>query len=88
MTEIGSDDVTALRRHPGAKSEICGIIHVLACESLSVIVSSSELPEVFAIADRCVVFSQGELVGSLDRSEMTEQRTLRLAFTNHKENRS
>ena len=67
----------------GAKSEIYGIIHDLAREGLSVIVSSSELPEVFAIADRCVVFSQGELVGNLDRSEMTEQGILRLAFTNH-----
>ncbi|SEL31104.1 sugar ABC transporter ATP-binding protein [Pacificibacter marinus] len=67
----------------GAKSEIYEIIHELAAKGMSVIVSSSELPEVFAIADRCVVFSQGELVGSLTRDEMTEDEILNLAFTNH-----
>lgn len=67
----------------GAKSEIYEIIHDLAHEGMSVIVSSSELPEVFAIADRCVVFSKGELVGDLDRSSMTEQEILHLAFARH-----
>ncbi|PUB11882.1 sugar ABC transporter ATP-binding protein [Yoonia sediminilitoris] len=67
----------------GAKSEIYEIIHELALKGMSVIVSSSELPEVLAIADRCVVFSQGEMVGSLTRSEMSEGEILRLAFANH-----
>lgn len=67
----------------GAKSEIYEIIHDLARKGMSVIVSSSELPEVLAIADRCVVFSQGELVGNLTREQMTEGEILRLAFANH-----
>ncbi|NEY91836.1 sugar ABC transporter ATP-binding protein [Rhodobacteraceae bacterium KMS-5] len=67
----------------GAKSEIYEIIHDLARKGMSVVVSSSELPEVFAIADRCVVFSRGDLVGNLGRAEMTEHDILRLAFANH-----
>ncbi len=67
----------------GAKSEIYEIIHDLAHEGMSVIVSSSELPEVFAIADRCVVFSKGEMVGNLDRASMTEHDILDLAFARH-----
>tara|TARA_B100000780_G_scaffold18553_2_gene12078 strand:+ start:739 stop:2232 length:1494 start_codon:yes stop_codon:yes gene_type:complete len=67
----------------GAKSEIYEIIHDLASRGMSVIVASSELPEVLAIADRCVVFSQGELVGSLTRDQMSEGEILELAFANH-----
>lgn len=67
----------------GAKSEIYEIIHELAQQGMSVIVSSSELPEVLAIADRCVVFSLGELVASLPRNDMTEGSILELAFANH-----
>ncbi|SNY90245.1 ribose transport system ATP-binding protein [Cohaesibacter sp. ES.047] len=67
----------------GAKAEIYQIISDLAREGMSVLVASSELPEVFALADRCVVFSCGELVGSLARDEMTEEKILQLAFSRH-----
>lgn len=67
----------------GAKSDIYDIIHNLANDGLSLIVASSELPEIMAIADRCAVFSNGELVAVLDREEMDEETILHLAFSNH-----
>jgi ABC-type sugar transport system ATPase subunit len=67
----------------GAKSDIYDIIRRLAEDGLSLIVASSELPEIMAIADRCAVFSVGELVAILDRSEMSEETILHHAFTHH-----
>lgn len=67
----------------GAKSDIYDIIHNLANDGLSLIVASSELPEIMAIADRCAVFSDGELVAVLDRDEMSEEAILKHAFANH-----
>ncbi len=67
----------------GAKSDIYDIIHRLAGEGLSIIVASSELPEIMAIADRCAVFSAGCLVSMLARADMTEETILNLAFQGH-----
>jgi ribose transport system ATP-binding protein len=64
----------------GAKAEIYDIISRLAREGTTVIVASSELPEILAIADRCVVFAGGRVVADLDRSEMTEENILAHAF--------
>jgi ribose transport system ATP-binding protein len=64
----------------GAKSDIYDIIRRLAEAGLSLIVASSELPEIMAIADRCAVFSAGELVGNLPRQDMNEKNILNLAF--------
>jgi ribose transport system ATP-binding protein len=67
----------------GAKSDIYDIIHGFAEQGLSLIVASSDLAEIMAIADRCAVFSAGEVVGILPRAEMTEEAILRLAFARH-----
>ncbi len=67
----------------GAKSDIYDIIRQLAEDGLSLIVASSELTEILAIADRCVVISSGEVAAVLDRDEMTEESILRQAFTRH-----
>jgi ABC-type sugar transport system ATPase subunit len=72
----------------GAKSDIYDIIHNLAGDGLSIIVASSELPEIMAIADRCAVFSAGNLVSVLDRAEMSEETILNLAFQCHSSPRS
>jgi ribose transport system ATP-binding protein len=72
----------------GAKSDIYDIIHNLAGDGLSILVASSELPEIMAIADRCAVFSAGNLVSVLDRAEMSEETILNLAFQCHSSPRS
>ncbi len=65
----------------GAKAEIYDIISKLARDGATVIVASSELPEILAIADRCVVFAGGRAVADLDRSSMSEESILAHAFT-------
>ncbi len=51
----------------GAKSEIHSIITRLAGEGKSIIMISSELPEVMGMADRIVVMYEGAVTGILDR---------------------
>lgn len=64
----------------GAKAEIYDIISKLARDGTAVIVASSELPEILAIADRCVVFAGGSVVADLGRADMTEENILAHAF--------
>ena len=64
----------------GAKAEIYDIIARLAANGTTVLIASSELPEILAVADRCVVFAAGRCVADLDRSAMTEEAILAQAF--------
>lgn len=51
----------------GAKTEILRLVSELAAEGTAVIIASSDLEEVAAIAHRVVVLREGRIVGSLDR---------------------
>lgn len=57
----------------GAKSEIYHLIENLAAEGKSIIVVSSELPEVIRLSDRVMVMRDGRIAAQLERHEMTEQ---------------
>nr|WP_314420342.1 sugar ABC transporter ATP-binding protein [uncultured Pseudomonas sp.] len=63
----------------GAKVEIYRLISFLASEGMAVIMISSELPEVLGMSDRVMVMHEGELMGTLDRSEATQERIMQLA---------
>ncbi len=57
----------------GAKAEIYGLIEQLAAAGKSVIVVSSELPEILRLADRVLVMRQGRIAAELQRDELSEQ---------------
>jgi len=57
----------------GAKSEIYHLIEDLAAEGHSVIVVSSELPEVMRVSDRVLVMRDGTIVAELGRNELSEE---------------
>jgi ABC-type sugar transport system ATPase subunit len=63
----------------GAKFEIYELLKKMALTSTSILLISSELPEVLALADRILVVYHGKIVGELSRSEATEGRILALA---------
>ncbi|WP_191487044.1 sugar ABC transporter ATP-binding protein [Pseudomonas sp. FEN] len=63
----------------GAKAEIYRLIAYLASEGMAVIMISSELPEVLGMSDRVMVMHEGDLMGTLDRSEATQERVMQLA---------
>lgn len=64
----------------GTKAEIHRLIVSLAEQGIAVLVISSDLPEVLAIADRILVMYEGHIIGTLERAEATEEAILRLAL--------
>ena len=65
----------------GAKAEIHNLLFDLAGRGAAVVVISSDLPEVLAVADRVLVMREGRLVGELPGPTATEQDIVRLAST-------
>jgi inositol transport system ATP-binding protein len=63
----------------GAKAEI----HKLMCDSArqgkSVIMISSELPEIIGMSDRVVVMQEGRIKSILRREDATQERIMKLA---------
>lgn len=57
----------------GAKYEIYCIINELAGAGKSVIVISSELPEILGMSDRIYIMNEGRMVGEIDASEATQE---------------
>ena len=64
----------------GAKSEIYELIFKLAENGVTVLVVSSDLPEVLGISDRVLVMKDGAVTGELQHNEFKEQTALRLAM--------
>ncbi|MDR9853950.1 sugar ABC transporter ATP-binding protein [Paenibacillus sp. VCA1] len=63
----------------GAKFEIYTIIKDLAKQGKSIIMISSEMPELIGMSDRIMVMSGGRLTGILDGSSASEEEIMRLA---------
>ena len=64
----------------GAKIEIHKQLRLLADRGKAVLVISSELPEVLALADRIVVLREGAVSASFDAAEATAERILAAAL--------
>jgi ABC-type sugar transport system ATPase subunit len=63
----------------GAKAEVHDLLRELARNGTAVLVISSELPEVLAVADRILVMHEGRITGELSGGEATEEKILRYA---------
>ncbi|MEI4483149.1 MULTISPECIES: multiple monosaccharide ABC transporter ATP-binding protein [unclassified Phyllobacterium] len=61
----------------GAKYEIYSIINQLVAMGKSVLVISSEMPELLGICDRIYVMNQGKLVGEMAASEASQEKIMR-----------
>lgn len=60
----------------GAKAEIYKIIDNLTNEGVSVILVSSELPELLLLSDRIAVMYRGKLAGLLNRDEFSQEKIM------------
>lgn len=69
----------------GAKYEIYCIINQLAAEGKSVIIISSELPEILGMSDRIYVLNEGRIVGEFPGEDATQEKIMGaiLKSTNH-----
>ena len=63
----------------GAKFEIYTIMNRLIDEGLSIIMISSELPEVLGMSDRIYVMAHGEITGELDIKYATQDKIMKMA---------
>ncbi len=63
----------------GAKREVHALLFDLARRGTAVVVISSDLPELIALADRVLVLRHGRPTGGLGRDELTEENVIRLA---------
>ncbi len=68
----------------GAKAEIYNLINNLVMQGKSVIIISSEMPELISLSDRIIVMSEGELMGELFSKEATQEMVMSLAAHNSK----
>ena len=63
----------------GAKAELYRLMESLASEGYSIILTSSELPELLTVAHRIMVLSEGRLTAEFDRDDATEQKIMEAA---------
>ncbi len=63
-----------------AKNQIYQLIHELAAAGLAIVMVSSELPEIIAIAHRIIVLSEGRQTAEFPRSQATEESILKAAL--------
>jgi inositol transport system ATP-binding protein len=61
-----------------AKAEVHEILDTLANRGIAVVVISSELPEVMAVADRIVTMREGRLTGEVAPEEATQEKLMSL----------
>jgi len=63
----------------GAKSEIYTLMNELAAQGKSIIMISSELPEILRMSDRIVVMCEGRITGELDISDASQESIMEYA---------
>lgn len=63
----------------GAKQEIYQLMNRLVSQGKSIIIVSSELPELIGMSDRVLVMHEGSVTGVFDRSEVTQELILEKA---------
>ncbi len=63
----------------GAKSEIYKLMNAMAHEGKSIIMISSELPEVLRMSHRVIVMCEGRITGNLPVKEATQEKIMQFA---------
>jgi len=63
----------------GAKHEIYELVNELVAEGKSIIMISSEMPELIGMSDRMLVMCEGRMVGELAKDEFEQTKILELA---------
>jgi len=60
----------------GAKIEIYNLINQLADQGVSIIIVSSELPELIGVCDRIIVIREGEVSAEFDQQDFTQEKIM------------
>ena len=62
----------------GAKVEVHNLLFQMAQSGIAVIVISSELPEILALADRIVTMREGRVTGEVPRADADQEKLMTL----------
>lgn len=68
----------------GAKHEIYSMMESLAAQGKSILMISSELPEILRLSDRVLVMRGGQLMTTLERDQLSEETIMRYATASAK----
>jgi ribose transport system ATP-binding protein len=63
----------------GAKADVFAVMSRLVREGASILMISSEMPELAGVCDRVLIMRQGKIVAELDRSALSQEEMLRKA---------
>ncbi len=63
----------------GSKAAVHAFMSELAAEGLSVIMVSSEIPEIMGMSDRVIVMREGRIAAQFDRADLTAEKLVRAA---------
>lgn len=63
----------------GAKKDIYDLMNRLTEQGVSIIMVSSELPEIIGMSDRIMVIHEGSVAGIIDGQDATQERVITLA---------
>ena len=63
----------------GAKAEIYAIMNYLVKQGISIIMISSELPEIINMSDRIYVMANGRVTGCIDHTDVSQEKIMKLA---------
>jgi L-arabinose transport system ATP-binding protein len=64
----------------GAKHEIYNLMYELADQGVSIMMVSSDLPEILGVSDRIIVMREGTLIAEFSRNSATQERILEMAL--------
>lgn len=64
----------------GTKADFYQIMCELAKQGVSIVMVSSDMPELVSMSDRCLVISNGRITGELAREEINEKNVMRAAI--------
>ena len=65
----------------GAKAEIYKLMSDLTEKGISIIMVSSDMPELINMSDRCLVISNGRITGQFEGADITDENIMRAAIT-------
>ena len=72
----------------GAKYEIYTIINQLVAEGKSIIMISSEMPELLDMCDRIYVVTEGEISGELDRKQASQESIMKCIMAHQRKGKA
>ena len=64
----------------GAKAEIYTIMGELAQQGMAIVLISSDMSELCAMSDRCLVLSNGKITGEFVGEDITQENVMRAAI--------